>query len=201
MILPDFKNAHFCWMTVSGVVASASNELTEWMKAEQPQIAPFKIKENNGHIRLMLVGGAQNHLRIDFFDGAMPKQIAEGFSVTELGAIQESFGKLLGQTIDIKVEAGFVVMFNELPNPGLIRSMFFETNLGKVAIKSNGARLLIKGAPVHELTWYAPDEKHIHITLGAESTNKVMSDDYLTTASISMEQAFNVFVMGKAQND
>jgi len=79
--------------------------------------------------------------------------------------------------------------------------MFFKTNIGKVAIKSNGAKLLIEGAPVHELTWYAPDEKHIHVTLETESTNKVMTDDYLLNSSTSMEEAFNVFVMGKAQNE
>lgn len=201
MILPDFKNPHFCWMTVSGNLVAASNELSDWMKAEQPQMSPFKVKEENWYIRLMLVGGEQNYVRIELLNGDMPTEMDDGFKVVEWSAIQESLGRLLGQTIDTNIDAGFMVMFDELPNPGLIRSMFFETNMGKVAIKSNGSKLLIKGAPVHKLTWYAPDEKHIHVTLEAESINKVSTDDYLINASVLMEQAFDVFVMGKAQNE
>ena len=202
MIFPDFRNAHFCWMTVCGEVVSASKELMEWMKAEPPRVSTFKTQNANGHIRLMLVGGSENHVHIDVFAADFaPKQIANDSKVTELHAIQESLERLLGKTIDTHIEAGFRVKFNELPEPGLIHSMFFKTNIGKVAIKSNGAKLLIEGAPVHELTWYAPDEKHIHVTLETESTNKVMTDDYLLNSSTSMEEAFNVFVMGKAQNE
>jgi hypothetical protein len=203
-MLPDFKNAHFCWMTVFGEVVSASKELTEWMKAEQPRVSEFKTQKGNGHIRLILVGGSdsENHVHIDIFAaGIAPKDIVDDSQVAQLNAIQESLERLVGKTIDTNIEAGFKATFNELPESGIIRSMFFKTQMGDVAIKSNGAKLLIEGAPVQQLTWYAPDANHIHVSVEAESIKKDMSDDYLTSASIAMEQAFNVFVMGKAQND
>jgi hypothetical protein len=202
IVLPDFKNAHFGWMTIWGEVMDVGKELSKWMKAEKPRVSTLKSPKGNRQIRLMLVGGSKNHVHIEIFAaGIAPKEPVDNFEVTPLNVIQESIGRLSGKTIDTDIAAGFRASFNELPDPGLIRSMFFKTEIGKVAIKSNGAKLLIEGAPVRELTWYAPDEKHIHITLEAESTKKIMSDDFLINASISMEQAFNVFVLGKAQNE
>jgi hypothetical protein len=202
IILPDFKNTHFCWMTISGGVLDVGKELNKWMKAEKARVSTLKFPKGNRHIRLMLVGGSENHVQIDISAAeSAPKDVVGKLEVTPLNTIQESLGRLSGKVIDTNIAAGFRASFNELPDPGLIRSMFFKTNIGKVAIKSNGAKLLIEGAPVRELTWYAPDEKHIHITLETEPAKKIMSDDYLINASISMEQAFNVFVLGKAQNE
>jgi hypothetical protein len=206
IVLPDFKNSHFSWMRIWGSVLDVGKELNKWMKEEKEMVSTLKTTKGKRNIRLALVGDSKgppkNFIYIEIVTiDAGRKEVNDEFKVTPLKTIQESLGRLSGKVINTHISAGFQASFDELPDPGLIRSMFFKTNIGKVAIKSNGAKLLIEGAPVRELTWYAPDEKNIHVTLETEAAQKIMSEDYLINANVSMEQAFNIFVLGKAQNE
>jgi hypothetical protein len=200
--LPDFKDAHFGWMTVCGEVSPLEKQLKKWMEGEKDKVSSFKTERGLAHVRLMLGGGTGRHFHIDVFGPNMSfKNAPKKSSLAPMVEIQESASKLFGKTVDANVEAGFRGKFDELPDSGIIRYMFFQKKVGNVAIKSNGAKLLIEGAPIQELTWFAPDDNTIHVTLEAKVLKKSISDDYLTSAIAMMEQAFNIFVLGKAQNE
>jgi hypothetical protein len=208
MMFPDFKNAHCFWMTVCGTVPKAGPELAKWMKGDNRKIATFKTERGEAHIRLIIGGDGEsgNHVHFDVYCPEIVSKKAKGSSNSPsspqvaLPEIEESISRLFGQEIVASLKAGYKARIAELPETGIIRSFFFETKMGSVALKLEGARFSIEGAPIQNIFWGILPDGDIAVTLEADSIETIITEDYLTNANDTAEQAFNVFVLGKAQN-
>jgi|GEM_PF-1941485 len=201
---PDFKNEHLFWITLCGEVPTASRALKKQMNEEKEWLASFETIRGNGYIRLRSGGTSKRHVHIDIFSeqliaGAGKKRKAIK-SVGQSG-IQEALSRFLGKEIVLGLRAGFKAKLSELPEAGIIRSFLFTTKMSDVSLKLEGAKFSIAGAPVQSITWNVQRDNEIGITVEAESLKQTISDEYLINSVSLAEKAFNVFVLGKVQNE
>jgi hypothetical protein len=198
IVFPDFKNAHLFWLTVCGEFSLKEQELLKWMKGQKAQFCTYATERGICHVRLAFEEESGNYVHFDLFAPHPDfKKIADNAKAIHTKRLQESTSRFLGKPFDSTAQAGFKVKLDELPETGIIRSMLFQTKMGNVAIKLNGANFLIRGAPIQTISWREPEGDDIFVTLASDSIKTTFSDDYLTSASKTMEQAFNVFVLGK----
>ena len=199
--LPDFKNPHFFWLTMCGEIPRAEEELVRWLKVAPDQKAPFETSRGIANMRIMLGGGSGKHVHVDVFAPELVSPRLKPEKESTLSDLLNNLDRVLGKEIEVLLRGGFRTTFTELPDTGLIRSLMFKTKMGNVAIKLDGASFAIEGAPVQALTWDASLEDKISTTLESDEYKVSISDDYLTNAVNILEQGFNVFVLGKGQNE
>jgi hypothetical protein len=199
--IPDFANAHLFWLTACGEVPSADQELVNWMKQEEDKIAPFASPRGTAYVALILGGGSGKHIHLDVIS---PEMVTKKFEETTKSTpedIQNSVSRLAGMEVQTNLKAGFQAKLEELAESGIVRSLRFQTKMGNVAIELDGAVLSIEGAPIQRISWQVGSKDNIQITLEAELIKTTLSEHYLTSLVDTAERAFNVFVLGKAQNE
>ncbi|MGA2863666.1 MAG: hypothetical protein ABSF95_04175 [Verrucomicrobiota bacterium] len=195
---PDLANTHLAWITACGKVLLADRELVKWMKGEKDKIAPLTTSRGVACVRLMLGGRSGNHVHFDVLSPEMVSEKLKGESKSTLDDIQKSVSPLVGREVDVNLRGGFETKLQELPDSGIVRSLRFQTKIGNVAIKLDGAMLSIEGAPVQNISWHAGRKDNIRITVEAESLKTTLSENYLISLVDTLQQAFAVFVLGKA---
>lgn len=171
------------------------------MKAEKDKTAPITTSRGTGYVTIMLGGRSGNHIHFDVLSPEMVSRKIKGEAKSTLDDIQNSVSRLWGKEVEVNLKGGFGANLEELPDSGIVRSLRFQTKMGNVAIKLDGARLSIEGAPVQKLSWWALPKENIQITLETELIKAVLSENYLTSAVDTLEQAFGVFVLPKAKNE
>jgi hypothetical protein len=205
--MPDFKNPHCFWLRVCGVASKAGTVIQELPKGERRIVAILKTDRGEAHVRMILGGTTVNHVHFDFY---CPEIVAkrlkrrpdiEQDKMVELPHIQQIMGQLSGMDIELALEAGYKAKIEELPATGIIRSFFFETKMGNVAVRLDGAMFAIQGAPIRKILWNLQSEGGIGVTLEADSIKTTICDDYLISVNNIAEQAFNSFVLGKVGDE
>lgn len=118
------------------------------------------------------------------------------------------FGKQPTHVEAVKLHAlgdlrgSFEIKITDLPESGIIKSLFFQTQLGDFGIKMKAEKLSIKGAPINEITWQVLDDaKTIVVVIEADRIKMIITEDYLTSALTRLESALKVFVLGKLPNE
>jgi len=198
--LPKFEESHLFWITACGEIPTADEDLAKWMKEEPDRSAPLATARGIGLVRL-LVGWSPSghHVHFDAFSPeVLSEKLGEPKSTPE--EVQKSAERLFGKEINARVTGGFQAQIAELPDSGIVRSLFFRTKIGNIGIKLDGASLSIEGAPVQNISWSpSKSEGDIRITIAADSMKTLISENYLTAAVDLLQQAFDIFILGKAQ--
>ena len=153
-----------------------------------------------GVVELMISSGQiGNHVHFDVYSPQMAsKKLSAAKSSVE--DVQKSIERLSEKEIKGKITGGFQVPAAELPESGIIRSLQFKTKLANIGIRLNGASLSIEGAPIQNISWSQLEPNgDSYITITAEFAKTTISENYLTAASDKLQQAFDIFILGKAQ--
>jgi hypothetical protein len=107
------------------------------------------------YLRLLRPGKGSRHLHIDcalrkfFPTGAEPK-------VThKKSQIMRSVETVLGKRMDVGVIGTFMFPIADLPETGLIRSLYTERESAGIRIKVTAAKFSISGGPVSSIGWQA----------------------------------------------
>jgi hypothetical protein len=201
--LPDLKNTHCVSLTACGEISNADKDLLKWLKNEKKSLVA-DLDKSNGQLYVTIGLGEHTgkHFHLDVTNESF--QSKKSFPHTrnvKVDQVQKKLEKLIGKEVLVDLKGMFEIEIGELPEGGIVRSLFFETK-GDVAIKLKGAKLSIKGAPVNEITWQlAPGGKKIGVFLEAENLKITVSENYLTDALAMLENALKVFVLGKIPNE
>lgn len=197
--LPDIKLSRCVRLVACGEITTEDQTLIKWLKTEKDGAADL----NKGSIITVGLGertGKHFHIDITKREFADKKSLSE--ATASLDKIQRKCSKLIGEKIEVDLTGMFEVEINNLPENGIIKSLLFKTQLGSVEIKLEGARLSIKGSPATEINWVAlSDRKHIGVTIEAENFKTTIDENYLTNALNTLENALNVFILGKTSNE
>lgn len=201
--LPDLKNSHCVMLTACGEIKTADRELIKWLKKEKATISDLSKSGDKVYVRVSL--GEEwtgKHFHVDVTKTDFYKKKLTTTAGLTVEQIQKKFDKLIGKEVIVDLTGRFEVEINKLPDSGIIKSLFFETKLGDVAIKMKGSRLSITGAPVNEITWQLlRDGKTIGVTIETANLKTTVTENYLTSALSTLENALKVFVLGKIQNE
>lgn len=202
--LPDLKNTHCVSLTACGEIKTTDRVLLKWLKNEKKSsVADLDKTKGDTYVTLGLGEYTGKHFHIDVtkesFDPRPKKKTSKYINVNQ---IQKKLDKLTGKEVTVDLKAMFEIEISELPEGGIIKSLFFQTQLGDIAIKMKGAKLSIRGTPVNDITWQIkPDGKKIGVYLEAENMKITVGKDYLTGALTLLENAFKIFVLGKLANE
>lgn len=196
--LPDLNATNCDCIIACGEIKTSDRELVSWMKKGGGSIADLD-KDGNTYITVGLGESSGKHFHVDISKEVFsPKKKAQRVRRTEIGKIQQKFDRLIGKEVLVDLRGYFPVKTKDLPETGIIKSLFFRTQIGDVALKIKGSRLAIEGAPVTEITWQSIDDgKIIGIVIEAENVKTKVDEDYLTNALAILENALKVFVLGK----
>jgi len=204
---PDFKNPHYSWIRVCGEALKAAPDIARLAKGGKRKTAILATERGNAQVVLILGGTSENHVHFDIYSPELvskrlndsPKSKPDHLS--ELSEIDDIIGQLYGREIVLDMGAVYHAKITELPETGIIRSLFFDTKMGSVAVKLEGAMFSIQGAPIQKIQWSVRSGGDIAVTLGAQSVKTLISEDYLINAYHLAEQAFYIFVLGKVPNE
>jgi len=199
--LPDFRRTHCVSIVAGGMIESANAELLKWMKAEKPMIAACGSRSGKLFFRAHFGGNkAGNHLHIDVSKASFYSDKFKPPHVAAPEQVQKKLERFMGKGITTDLRGLFEIKLSELPEGGIIRSLFFKTQTGNVSIKVSGARFVITGAPINAISWQALPNEKIGVILESENLKTTVSEDYLTKTLSTLEEALNVFVLGKVPN-
>jgi hypothetical protein len=197
--LPDIKKSRCVRFVACGEIKTTDRTLMKWLKME---------KDGGGDLNkeaIITIGlgdrtGKHFHLDITKREFVDKKTLASATLSVE--KIQSKISKLFGKEIESDLTGMFEVEISALPENGIIKSLLFKTQFGPVEIKLQGAQLSIKGSPATEIKWLAlSDGKHIGVTVEAENFKTTIGDNYLTDALNTLENALNIFILGKTSNE
>jgi hypothetical protein len=195
---PEFEKGHFFWITACGDMPSLAEDIQKWMKEQAEKAAPFNTARGNGLVEIMIGGRSGKHFHVDVFSPEMRlNKAAKAKSTVE--DIQKSVERLIGKEINANFRGGFQAKLTELPESGIIRTLFIQTKIGNVALKVDGARISIEGAPVRTISWHTAPKELIQITIETELVKTTISADYLTIGAGVLQKAFDVFILGKSE--
>jgi hypothetical protein len=197
--LPDIKNFRCVRLVACGEINTKDQALIKWLKAEKDGVAILNIES---FITVGLGGSTGKHFHLDITKREFVSKKSLAQTSVSVDKIQHKFSKLIGEQIEVDLNGMFEVEINALPENGIIKSLLFKTQLGSVEIKLQGAQLSIKGSPATEINWMAlSDGKHIGVTIEAENVKTTIGENYLTDALNTLENALNVFILGKTPNE
>jgi hypothetical protein len=201
--LPDLKNTHCVSLTACGEIKTTDRALIKWLKSEKrSSIADLDVSSNDTYITVGLGEYTGKHFHLDVTKESFEPKKSVSASRLKIEQVQKKLEKLIGREVLVDLKGMFEIEINELPEGGIIKSLFFQTQLGDVGIKLKGAKLSIKGAPVNEITWQAKsDGKKIGVYLEAENLKFTVSESYLINALATLENTLKVFVLGKLPNE
>lgn len=194
--LPDFKSSHCVSVTVCGEIKSADRATAKWLRREKTRIGIANTGAGKAYLRVAFGGYSGRHLHVDVTKASLFKKPFRPSELSSAEAIQKKLDRLIGEDVKSDLIGRFDIRLNELPDGGIIRSLFFETQTGDVAIKVNGASLSITGAPINSIRWKRLSNETIGVTLETENVETAISESYLTSALDRLEAALNVFVLG-----
>ena len=197
--LPYIKNLHCVRLVACGEIKTTDRALIKWLKTEKDAACDLN---NESIITVSLGGRTGKHCHIDITNRKFVDKKSLAPATLSADKIQHKISKLIGIEIEVNLAGMFEVEINSLPENGIIKSLFFKTQLGQVEINLMGAQLSIKGAPATEINWLAlRDGKNIGVTIEAENFKTSISEDYLTNALNTLENALKVFILGKTPNE
>ncbi len=153
------------------------------------------------YLRISSGGKSGKHLHIDFAldsffpKGEKPKATHKKAEITAL------LNEAIGATVDVGVIGYFKLPIEELPERGLVRSLYTEQKTGGIAIKLVGGQLTITGAPVRYISWSViKDGKKIGLRIEAEKKGIVEIDEmYLQSQLDWINNQFRLFVLTRGE--
>lgn len=196
--LPDIKSSRCVRLVACGEIKTEDKPLIKWLKSEKDGAVDFK----ESIITVGLGDRTGKHFHLDITKREFVDKKSLAAATLSVDEIQHKISTLIGKEIEVDLAAMFEVEINALPENGIIKSLLFKTQLGSVEIKLQGAQLSIKGSPATEINWMAlSDGKHIGVTIEAENFKTTIAENYLTDALNTLENALNVFILGKTSNE
>jgi hypothetical protein len=198
--LPDLKNTRCISLTACGEIKTTDRALLKWLKSQKKTVfADLNKSKGDTCVTLGLGEYTGKHFHVDVSSSSEKSAFASRLKINQ---IQEKLEKLIGKEVLVDFKGMFEIEITELPEGGIIKSLFFQTQFGDVAVKMKGAKLSIKGTPVNDITWQVkPDGKKVGIYLEAENLKTIVTENYLNTALLMLESVFKVFVLGKISNE
>lgn len=198
---PDLVRTHCVSVVACGFIKSPNRALAHRFKKEQVMIASLKTHNAKAFLRVWIGGQKSRHFHLEVVRASVfnpPKNK----KLNTIEQINKTLIRFIGSEVEADLKGMFEIKLSELPEGGIIRSLLFQTQTGNVAIKVEGARLSITGAPVDSITWqsFKSGEK-MRVMLEAEDVKKTISEDYLSDILSMLETSLNVFILGKVANE
>jgi len=164
-------------------------------------IGKFHVGSRTVYLRILAGGQSGKHLHIDFaLDSFFPK--GEKPKATHKKAeIMALLNEAIGATVYLGVIGCFELPIEELPERGLVRSLYTEHKAGGIAIKLVEGKLTITGAPVRYISWsVAEDGKKIDFEIEANKKGIVKIDEmYLQSLLDWINSQFRLFVLTRGE--
>ena len=197
--LPEIKNSRCVRFVACGEIKTNDRTLIKWLKKEKDGAGDLN-KES-----IVTVGFGDRtgkHFHLDITKREFVGKTSLAAATLSVDKIQHKISKLIGNEIEVDLTGMFEIEINALPENGIIKSLLFKTQLGSVEIKLRGVQFSIKGSPATEIMWMAlSDGKTIGVTVEAENFKTSITENYLTDALNTLENALNVFILGKTSNE
>lgn len=198
IILPVFEGTHCISLTACCEVKKPGRALAKWLKHEKVGISGVNQPREKVYVRVAFGQSSGKHFHVDIMKKERYRIKTNSIASLTSSQIQKKLDHLINTNVEVDFRGIFEVAISDLPDNGIISSLFFQTKTGDVAIKMKGATLTIDGAPVNEISWQALEGgKKIGVMIESENLKVTVTENYLTDAMVRLEQALKVFVLGK----
>jgi hypothetical protein len=197
--LPLFQDQYCTAITACGRIRGDSIS-PKLLAKRRVMIASYAVPSGVAYMQILPTEKSSAHLHIDcvlascFREGNVPK-------VThKMSTLQNLLKHAVGLEIDVVVIGTFVLSLSELPEQGLIRSLFVEQKMGDIAVRLTGGTFSISGAPIKQVRWsiQGKDGK-AHVEVRAE-TSKRIEENYLPSLVDWVNDQFSLFLLGRTKN-
>jgi hypothetical protein len=199
--LPDFKNSHCVAVTACANIQFADRDILNSIKRGKETFAVFKTALGETNFRVLLGDNSGRHVHIDVASSSVINKQANPKTRLTLPQVKNKLEPFMGREVEVWLRGLFSVKLDELPANGIIRTLFVETKMGNVGIKTEGSQFAVSGAPVESISWHVMPKNKIGITLTSGILKTKISQSYIMEALHILESAFNVFIIGRPQNE
>ena len=201
MVIPSLNDTHCLSFSACGRIVESDKSLIRRLKKEG-RITTKLSKKENASARLSLGDGDGRHFHLDVSRPTFFNNKVLPASTVSLKKFLDKIDQYMGNEVSVCFMGLFEVRIGELPDKGIIKSLFFQTQMGEVAIKVNAAKLVIQGAPICEISWQIlKDGERIRLLIEAEDCKTTISEKYLSVGLQTLEQAFQVFILGRSPGE
>ncbi|GAH18414.1 unnamed protein product, partial [marine sediment metagenome] len=188
-------------LTACGEIQSGSKVLLDLLSKMKMITARSRVGSHTVYLRILSGGKSGKHLHINFaLDSFFPK--GEKPKVTHKKAeIMALLNEAIGAKVDVDVIGYFELPIEELPERGLVRSLYTEQKTDGIAIKLVGGKLTITGAPVRYISWsVTKDGKKIGLRIEAGKKGIVEIDEmYLQNHLDWINSQFRLFILTRGE--
>jgi hypothetical protein len=185
-------------MTACGRIETEDESLRKALKENRTMVASYQVGSQTAYLRARTGDPTGRHLHLDcalasyFPEGRVPKAPDEKDDVLALVA------QFTGAEALVGVIGVFDLPIEELPEPGLIRSLSAEARSGDISVRLTGGKFTFKGAPIENIRWdISSDPERVRVVVSAEKRDKV-DDRYLTRVLDWVGSQFRLFVEGQS---
>jgi hypothetical protein len=201
IVLPRLGKTLCSALTVCGYIRELKHPMVSVLPEKDAWVAAYQGENEKVFIRILPGGNKHTHLHVDcfskkFFDEKrIPKT---NITKNKLLSVLE---KAIGLTLDAEIYGGFIVPLTDLPESGLIRSLFTEHKTADMSVQLTSGECKIEGTPVRSMSWTIKgDRKNVHIGIEASREEKV-DEQYLVRTLEWIEKQFALFILGKTVNE
>ena len=199
--LPRLGETRCKCLTLCGRVESGPKAFLARLAKEKPMTARYGSGSSAAYLRLLPGGRTRRHLHVDcalpdyFPAERRPKRTHNKAQVMKL------LTAAIGSTVDVGVIGAFSLPLAELPESGLMRSLYAtEGETGGITIKLTAGRFSITGAPVRSI-WWSVDRETAEVLVHVEARRSLRIDDrYLEEALEWATAQLSLFVLGRGAN-
>jgi hypothetical protein len=197
--LPSFEDTACLYLIACGRLLTDDNQVLRWLKEPRRFLARYGSAQRTRLIRLATGGEDLGHFH--FHIDIATRQLFERKLTSlvpkpthKLADVSKAYAKVRGQQIDVDITGAFLVPISELPLS--IRSTLAETREGDVVVQMTGARLSIRGTPIHSIEWsIRENQDDAYIELGARK-KLALDDTYLEECLRVVDSGFKALVHG-----
>ena len=199
--LPSFTNSKCYLFTACSLIKPEKKRVIILQKIKNPVISYYKAGRKNAFINVYLPSNkSDRHIHVDCaVMSFIPKELRPkpSHELIEIKNLLSNYNKF---KIEVTVSAIFRLPIVELPEKGLIRSLFVREKTGETEIKLNGGSFSISGAPISDIDWkIRSDEENVYIKIKG-TKSEIFDDDYLIRLFKWIENNFFIFILSKTKN-
>ncbi len=194
--LPALSVDNCLAFTACGEIKSDVSSVSEALKVDREFVVHYQQGRDDIFLRLQTGQGEKDHIHIDcalpafFPEGKIPKATN---SVEEL---QDLFSIFEGLEVSVGIMAEFAVLYEKLPDDGLVRSLSKEVSVDNITIQLRGADYKLTGTPLDKIEWrLMGDDTNVRVNITA-SIKERFNVDYLENLFSWLQNQFNKVVLG-----
>lgn len=138
MRLPRLDEARCESLTACGRIKTASKEFVDHLRKAETMASRCRVGSKPAFLRVLVGRESTRHLHIDCaLDSYFPRQYKPEVNHT-MAEIMSLLNGAIGATVDVGVVGYFVVSLDEVPERGLVRSLYTEQKSGGLTVEIHG---------------------------------------------------------------